>query len=256
MKNKEFIKFMSRAVCHHFNMILKNSERTKESISASRFYDSSAKINRVISPHPYDTEMYVETITTVDAILKYDNPVALNFASFLIPGGHYLTGSFSQEESLCHHSNLYEILSSFDNWYFLNKNMYMNNNLYTNRAIVTPGVLFDGRKEAEIISIAAPNINGANLMDAHEFKKASDIFKDRIDFVLEIASYCDPEVLILGAFGCGDFGNDPYVCAKRFKELLDTKYKNVFKKVVFAIPKAGSKNHNAFCEYFKLKLKR
>ena len=56
------------------------------------------------------------------------------------------------------------------------------------------------------------------------------------------------EVLILGAFGCGVFGNDPLTTAKIFKECL-TKYqyyRDVFKLVVFPIPDA--KNYEIFKE--------
>ena len=40
--------------------------------------------------------------------------------------------------------------------------------------------------------------------------------------------------LVLGAFGCGVFGNDARLVAALFGELLGTKYQHRFRKVVFA----------------------
>lgn len=43
------------------------------------------------------------------------------------------------------------------------------------------------------------------------------------------------DTLILGAWGCGAFGNDAYQTAKYFKQMLENDYKGVFSNVIFAI---------------------
>ncbi len=57
----------------------------------------------------------------------------------------------------------------------------------------------------------------------------------RIDKMLALALRQGNETLILGAWGCGVFRNDPEEIAELFKKHLHGKYKNKFKRVVFAI---------------------
>ena len=59
--------------------------------------------------------------------------------------------------------------------------------------------------------------------------------KERCQRVLELAMKHENEYLILGAWGCGVFGNEPTVIAQIFANLLKNRYRNVFSKVVFAI---------------------
>ena len=70
----------------------------------------------------------------------------------------------------------------------------------------------------------------------------------RIKFILDIAKDNHVDTLVLGAFGCGVFGQNPREVANIFKKLLDTSFKGCFKKVVFGIPKGNNDN----LEQFKL----
>lgn len=69
--------------------------------------------------------------------------------------------------------------------------------------------------------------------------------RSRIEFVLKVANYNHAEVLILGAFGCGVFKQDPIEVATIFKEYL-YKYPQSFREVYFAIPNKNSQNYKAF----------
>ena len=41
--------------------------------------------------------------------------------------------------------------------------------------------------------------------------------------------------LVLGAWGCGVFGNDPQDIATYFHEVIDIYFRNKFKRIVFAV---------------------
>ena len=161
----------------------------------------------------------------------------LNFASFTSPGGGFLNGQMAQEEHLCHNSNLYERLSIESEYYAYNIK-HKNNGAYENRAIFSYDVNFvdpDTNKEylADVITCAAPN---KSVIKYHPLQwDNSAVLADRIQFVLNIAQAEEIQILILGAWGCGVFGQDPKEVAKLFKEEL-TSGKYNFEKVIFAIP--------------------
>lgn len=177
----------------------------------------------------------------------------LNFASFKHPGGGFITGSIAQEEAICHYSILYPVLLSFQEEY--NKNIKMlNNGLYTNFAIYSRDIKFmrddaENVVTADVLTCAAPNANkylGDNIFYAASRKTIlEDTLKSRIKHILEIASTrCSN--LILGAFGCGVFGNNPEVVATIFKDELKNYH---FNNVIFSIPEG--ENYNVFEKVFK-----
>ena len=67
-------------------------------------------------------------------------------------------------------------------------------------------------------------------------QKITKTMINRIRFLLKVAYVKRVDVLILGAFGCGCFGNDANVVFHTYRYLLDTEFKNSFFKVVFPIP--------------------
>ena len=69
--------------------------------------------------------------------------------------------------------------------------------------------------------------------------------KERIRFVIAVAALNRPDTLILGAYGCGVFGQNPFEVARIFKDIFD-EYPCMFDRIVFAIPNKNSKNYEAF----------
>lgn len=65
--------------------------------------------------------------------------------------------------------------------------------------------------------------------------------------MLTCAAAKGADILVLGAFGCGAFQNDPEVVARAYKVVLG-EFPKVFKQVEFAIyrPAGGSKNYDMF----------
>lgn len=202
-------------------------------------------------------QITLEPFDSVSAIMKAEEDgyrmAVLDFASFKNPGGGFLGGSKAQEECLCHESFLYNVLSEMKEYYDWN-NQHKNRALYRNRALYTPGVIFvreEKQVSCDVITCAAPNFSAAYKYQNVSYKENSDVLRDRIRFVLDIARENQVNKLILGAFGCGVFGQDPREVAGIFKEYLETKYK-CFEKVIFAIPKGRDGNYQVFAEVFDL----
>ena len=193
------------------------------------------------------TGIKVTDSDTVNAAFKfYEGKTAiLNFASYKNPGGMFLKGSSAQEESLCHASFLYNVLREMKEYYAWNKE-HLNKALYLNRALYSPDIIFfnkDKVRKIDVITCAAPNYSAdykyCNVPKEENFR----VFKDRIRFVLEIAAENHVDTLILGAYGCGVFGQDPSECARIFKDFLYGEFQNIFDMVCFAIIE-DNKNKN------------
>lgn len=202
-------------------------------------------------------KMKIEVINedTVTAIMNHTRGghinMALNFASYKNPGGQFLNGSSAQEEALCHESNLYNVLRKFTDYYEWN-NRHKNKALYLNRALYSEDILFvRGNEEilCDILTCACPNKKASQKYAYTTDEENTKVLRDRIEFALKVANYNNAEVLILGSWGCGVFGQNPYEVAEIFKEYLD-KYPQAFREVYFAIPNKNSENFKAFKEVF------
>jgi uncharacterized protein (TIGR02452 family) len=76
--------------------------------------------------------------------------------------------------------------------------------------------------------------------------------KERIQRVLGIARAYGYEALVLGAWGCGAFANDPLRTAKNFRDVLDGEFAGDFSEVVFAITDWSPERRflGPFCKVF------
>lgn len=183
---------------------------------------------------------YLRPVDSVSAL--YEDTVGkvaiLNFASYKNPGGGYLAGSRAQEECLCSESTLYNVLSRCQDYYTWN-NKHLNHGYYSNRALYSPGICFernDIEKVADVITCAAPNFSVVKkYADDDIIALNSDILDSRIKFVLDIAADRKVDTLIIGAYGCGVFGQDPSEVISIFNKYLTSTHK-CFTKVVYAIP--------------------
>ena len=198
-------------------------------------------------------DVVVDDINTVEAIAKYmdGHTAVLNFASYKEPGGKFLEGSMAQEESLCHSSFLYNVLAQCQGYYQWN-NEHKNRGLYKNRALYSPNVRFfhgENTYVADVITCAAPNLSTARKYCDVSPQENTAALNSRIQFLLDIAEREKVDTLILGAWGCGVFGQDPEEVAQIFKNNLPER--NI-KKVIFAIP-AGNNNFEAFDKIFNSK---
>ena len=189
------------------------------------------------------TKIRIVDTDSVTALFSsdYNDDIAmLNFASYKNPGGRFIDGSRAQEEAICHESTLYNVLKECEEKFYEPNRDRLNNALYHSNLLYVPDVIFERNdviKRCDVITCAAPN-RGVAL----RYKRVSDEeyfteLSNRIDTVLYSAYDNDIRCLILGAFGCGVFKNDPHDVAKTFRHFIDTKYKDVFKEIIFPIPK-------------------
>jgi uncharacterized protein (TIGR02452 family) len=152
---------------------------------------------------------------------------ALNFASAKNPGGGFLNGSQAQEESLARSSALHASLLCA--WEYYERHRDLPSLLYSDAMILSPGcpivrddsgTLLDEPQLATFITSAAPNAGAAANNRPEELTQIPDVFQRRCEYVLALAVSQGYTNLVLGAWGCGVFRNDPEVVAGAFASHL------------------------------------
>lgn len=196
--------------------------------------------------HQLPAQVRVYHATTLEAAAalspEFGRVGVLNFASARNPGGGFLGGSQAQEESLARSSGLYPCISQFPEMYRHNAHL---NGLYSDYCIYSPGVPVLRNDTGDwlpepfrIDVITAPAVNaGALRRNSPELlPELVPTMQRRIRVVLGLAARHGCEALVLGAWGCGVFGNDPAQIARLFAEaLLAPSLRNQFKRIDFAI---------------------
>jgi len=181
-----------------------------------------------------------------------------NFASASNPGGGVTHGANAQEECLCRCSSLYFSLNTpamWDGFYMPHRNAH--DPIHNDDIIYTPGVTVfktdtaypklmseNDWYEVDVITCAAPNLrpqpsNIFNTGDGNKAIKISDkdlleLHEKRLGRILDVAVMEGAEVIILGAFGCGAFQNNPEVVAQAARNVV-AEYVHAFKVVEFAV---------------------
>lgn len=239
---------MEKEHSHLINMCSAETTIYDDNNGKNRYYDP-------IAEHSMHVE--VSTLDTVSAIFHFTNGknkvAALNFASYKHLGGMFLKGSKAQEECLCHESFLFNVLRTKKKDFYEPNRKNLNRALYTNRALYSPNIHFyrAGEQDAvcDIITCAAPNYTTAAKYNRIDWERNNEVLKSRIQFMLDIAASRNIDTLILGAWGCGVFGQNPEDVASIFKKLLPY---YPFKQVVFAIPGSSHsmENYQAFESVF------
>ncbi|AQU65433.1 TIGR02452 family protein [Streptomyces niveus] len=155
-------------------------------------------------------------------------PVAvLNFASARNPGGGYLNGAQAQEEALCRASALYVTLLRAPGYYAHHR--ADRSPFYSDRVIHSPGVpvfrddrgrLLDTPFTVGFLTSPAPNAGIVARDHPQESHRVPAALASRAERVLEVAAASGYRRLVLGAWGCGVFRNDPARVAGAFRALL------------------------------------
>ncbi len=169
--------------------------------------------------------------------------VALNFASARNPAGGFLGGAVAQEEDLARASALYPCLLTQREFYEVHR--AERSLLYTDQMIYSPDVpFFRGRKRElleapfslSIITAPAPNAGEVLRKDPAAGPQVAAVLDSRVAKVLVVAAEHQHRCLVLGAWGCGVFRNEPAAVADAFGRWLEhPAFAGVFDRVVFAI---------------------
>ncbi|MFB7274397.1 TIGR02452 family protein [Streptomyces sp. NPDC056244] len=168
----------------------------------------------------------------------------LNFSSARNPGGGYLNGAQAQEEALCRASALYTTLLRVPEFYAHHR--ADRSPFYTDRVIHSPGVpvfrddrggLLGTPYHVGFLTSAAPNAGVIAQRAPDEAHRIPAALAARAERVLETAVERGYRRLVLGAWGCGVFRNDPAVVAGTFRALLtgEGRFADRFDEVVFAV---------------------
>lgn len=214
--------------------------------------EKSLKFDRTI-PDRYEakgeTIVYVYDGDCADVALWMKNigfnPVLLNMASNIAPGGGVENGAGAQEESLFRRSDYFLHLDK--NMYPINGGIYSSSITFFKACEANQYELLDIPKEISVIAVPAirhPMVDKVN----NEFKlrplhKQETINKIRL--ILDIAARFNHDCVVLSAFGCGAYKNPTNEIAEIFREVICEEFNGVFLRIVFAI----FNDHNARHEF-------
>ena len=228
----------------------------KQSTDAQTFIAENDDLELPAPAYECDAQVIVTGNRTFEAAAKYrgQKVCTLNFASSSNPGGGVTNGARAQEECLCRCSTLYGCLNTRQMWdKFYAPHRQAHNPLHTDDIIFTPNVLvikdddhnpLDEPFLVDVITCAAPNLRQepSNIYNAGDGSHAALISPEelltlhirRARRIMTVAARNRAEVLILGAFGCGAFRNDPKVVATAYKAVI-ADYLRHFRIIEFAV---------------------
>jgi uncharacterized protein (TIGR02452 family) len=198
----------------------------------------------------HDTEFEVTGETSTQAgqrlVLDQDEQsvAILNFASARNPGGGYLGGARAQEEDLCRSSALYTTLLEARDYYDAHRQD--RDTRYSHRVIYSPDVpvyrdndtrLLDEPYYVSYLTSPAPNAGALARHEPGAARELKGLITERAARVLAVAAHHDVGTLVLGAWGCGVFRNDPVMVANAFRDHLTEGgvFEARFPRVVFAV---------------------
>ena len=197
----------------------------------------------VTRAEPFRVSEHLLQTDTISAVLQYPDKrvCALNFANANFPGGAYILGGSAQEEALCRASLLYYTIRTVHAYYRRNHLHvlpdYTDSMIYSEHVPVirdNTGNRLTTPAESDFITCPAVNRTFAKLLMSG--KKLDTVMERRITQIIALAAERSPDALILGAFGCGVFGNRRETVYPMFEQAIN-RYLPETVEVVFADPR-------------------
>ena len=210
----------------------------------------------------YNTKVTVTSERSFDAAMRLaaENEgcriAVMNFANAFQPGGGVTSGASAQEECLCRTSTLYPLLfRRYLQGTFYKHHKTLNTPKASDALIYIRDVVICKTDEdlpkrmpreqwtkVDVITVAAPDLRSTSnvhvpLVGGGTYMNNAELFGyhvKRAIHVLTCAAAQGADILVLGAFGCGAFCNDPEVVASAYKTAIGV-FPKVFQKIVFAV---------------------
>lgn len=196
---------------------------------------------------------------------KNENPLVLvlNLANPVHPGGAVRRGARAQEEELCRKSSLLLSLESrhAEKYYAYNRKLgsYMGSDamMFTPKVEIIrdeDGKLLEETVIVAVLTCAAPMITQDREGMGEDTYQ--NMIYNRIMGMLKCAAYFGYKHLVLGAWGCGAFGNDAHMMSDLFyKALKEMRFnglseKDFFSRIDFAVLDRTDKQYN-FKEFYR-----
>lgn len=214
-------------------------------------------------------ERSLEAVRRMKTAYPQSRVAVLHFASGTNPGGGVIRGGGGQEESLCRCSTLYPCLQQHKvRKMFYERHQRTGDPYYSDTCIYLPGIVGirddapggmllreQDRYTFDVITCAPPNVRIRKWDEEHKNlmkplanqENIENVMEQRAGVVIRTAVRNHVDILVLGAFGCGIYGNSPQMVANAFKKALN-ECEHSFKAIIFAIySEVGeSDNYNAF----------
>lgn len=222
------------------------SGRFKTKIPSPSYKYNEQILTSTIKLKPkYDADIQVHNIDTLDAmeslVDQAYNPLILNMANHLNPGGGVRNGAHAQEEQL------FKVTNSFKT---LTYDLYP---IQDNEIIYTPKIhqirdssynILPTARKFSMISVAALRNPILDKGIYNDFDR--NMMKQKIQMIFHIAALNGHDTLVLGALGCGAFHNPPEEVCNLFIEVM-ADYSSYFKGLIFAVKSTGlNQNYDIF----------
>ena len=116
------------------------------------------------------------------------------------------------------------------------------------------GALLEEAFLVEFVTSPAPNAGAIHRNSPSFIGMIEPVLRERVSKVMGLAAHHRCDVMVLGAWGCGVFRNDPAMVAAAFRNLLapDGPYWGRFSRVLFSVVDRSQdqRTYNAFREHF------
>lgn len=224
---------MNQTLTEIFNDTVNGSKAFEGTFNSSK----KSTFTSIIIPDPtgaieeFKSNIQVIESDSVSALVRNqgERTCVLNMASPNRPGGGVKNGARAQEECLFRCSNLVSLISE------AHYPLEADEAIYTIDSTFFKDVNYEPMEsiETDVVTVAAFNVSkGPKSMP----RNYTEITLKKIRLMLSLAIKNDVKTIILGAWGCGVFKNDPQTIARLFhRVLVNEGFQKKFKKVIFAV---------------------
>ena len=179
----------------------------------------------------------------------------LNFANPHRPGGGIRSRPGTQEEHLCVKTTVLCSLETEEAWPFYQTNLDCGTQAQTDTILFSPNTLvirnpdLSLREDPFPVAVMTVSAPIASRMEVSELPDLENILNRRIHGMLRAAAAEGYTRLVLGAWGCGNFGNDPELVARLFHDNLT----GIFEEVTMAVfdHSEDQYRYSCFAKYFE-----